>query len=49
MLAGITSYAKVDWSFLKAISRNFLSKNLCLIIIGGAAHRPKKDGVLIIM
>ncbi len=42
-LAGITSYAKVDWNFLKSdINKFSLSKNLFLLIIGGSAHRPKK-------
>ena len=42
-LAGITYYAKVNWSFLKSdINKFSLSKNLFLLIIGGAPHRPKK-------
>tara|TARA_B100001939_G_C16863878_1_gene583150 strand:+ start:216 stop:1163 length:948 start_codon:yes stop_codon:yes gene_type:complete len=43
MLAGVSSYSKVDWSFLQSDIKKFsLSKNLCLLIIGGAIHRPKK-------
>ena len=42
-LAGIKSFAKVNWNFLKSNIKKFsLTNNLFLLIIGGAAHRPKK-------
>ena len=43
MLAGVSSYSKVDWSFLKSDIKKFsLSKNLFLLIIGGAPSQAKK-------
>ena len=43
MLAGVSSFSNVNWSFLKSdIQKLSLSKQLFLLIIGGSPHRPNK-------
>ena len=42
MLAGVSSYPRLIGVFKERYQEIFSFKNLCLLIIGGAIHRPKR-------